>query len=125
MKRSLPNPPPRQQLQGPSSSTTPISSSASSGWDMTNPSARAPAYDSESDPYNKFSRTDKYKKHMRRQHKLEKLDREAKLRRSQSIGTLRGGMKPMDGNSLSMAAGGGGGGGGTKPGKKQGRGGIK
>jgi len=65
-------------------------------------SERLPPYDPESDMYNKFTRTDKYKSHMKRQRKLEKLERHEKMSRSQSVTMLTGGMKPMEGNSLSM-----------------------
>jgi len=96
MKRSLPNPPPRSN-----NSRTQPDASSSGGWNST--TTRLPPYDSEKDPYNAFTRKDSYQKHMRKQHKLESLDKSAKLRRSQSIDMLQGGMKPMEGNSLSMS----------------------
>ena len=97
MKRSLPTPPARSVGNSRSSGTE----DRESGWN-SNITERLPVYNSESDPYNKFTRTDKYAKHMKRQHKLEQLDKKSKMKRSQSITALSGGMKPMEGNSLSM-----------------------
>eukprot|EP00520_Triparma_pacifica_P008455 CAMPEP_0118666812 /NCGR_PEP_ID=MMETSP0785-20121206/19428_1 /TAXON_ID=91992 /ORGANISM="Bolidomonas pacifica, Strain CCMP 1866" /LENGTH=2849 /DNA_ID=CAMNT_0006561175 /DNA_START=172 /DNA_END=8724 /DNA_ORIENTATION=+ len=62
-------------------------------------------YDAEADPYNPYTRTEKFRKHMRRQKKLESLQHKPKARtmsESRSMGTIQGSMRPMDGNSLSM-----------------------
>ncbi|GMH84147.1 hypothetical protein TrST_g12290 [Triparma strigata] len=59
-------------------------------------------YNAEDDPNNPFTRTDKYRKHMRVQRKLEKLAHAPKVNMSRSVGTISGSLRPMEGNSLSM-----------------------
>ena len=57
------------------------------------------------DPYNPYTRTEKFQNHMRRQKKLEALQhrpQQRQLAQSRSVGTLHGSMRPMEGNSLSM-----------------------